>query len=90
MGLNAYFAYTVVKGMGVRWQIALGRRLLSAGLLSSCSPPGIRQMIVSAIPTELYAAVAAGIGLFIALIGLRNAGLIVASPATPRHTRRSS
>ncbi len=82
MGLNAYFAYTVVKGMGVPWETALGAVFLSGVAFLILTLAGIRQLIVEAIPTELYAAVAAGIGLFIALIGLRNAGIVVASPAT--------
>ena len=82
MGLNAYFAYTVVKGMGVPWQTALGAVFLSGIAFVILTLAGIRQLIVEAIPTELYAAVAAGIGLFIALIGLRNAGIVVTSPAT--------
>ena len=82
MGLNAYFTYTVVKGMGISWQVALGAVFISGVTFLILTAVGVRKMIVSAIPTELYSAVAAGIGLFIALIGLRNAGLVVASPAT--------
>jgi AGZA family xanthine/uracil permease-like MFS transporter len=82
MGLNAYFTYTVVKGMGVAWQTALGAVFLSGVAFLILTAAGIRQLVLEAIPTELYAAVAAGIGLFIAMIGLRNAGIIVASPAT--------
>jgi AGZA family xanthine/uracil permease-like MFS transporter len=82
MGLNAYFTYTVVKGMGIPWEAALGAVFLSGVAFLILTFLGIRQLIVEAIPPELYAAVAAGIGLFIATIGLRNAGIIVASPAT--------
>jgi AGZA family xanthine/uracil permease-like MFS transporter len=82
MGLNAYFTYTVVKGMGIPWQTALGAVFLSGVAFLILTLVGVRQLIVKAIPRELYAAVAAGIGLFIALIGLHNAGIIVASPAT--------
>jgi AGZA family xanthine/uracil permease-like MFS transporter len=82
MGLNAYFTYTVVKGMGVAWETALGAVFLSGIAFLVLTLLGIRQLIFEAIPQELYAAVAAGIGLFIALIGLRNANIIVASPAT--------
>jgi AGZA family xanthine/uracil permease-like MFS transporter len=82
MGLNAYFTYTVVKGMGVPWQAALGAVFISGVAFLILTFVGVRQLIVEAIPGELYAAVAAGIGLFIAMIGLRNAGIIVASPAT--------
>jgi AGZA family xanthine/uracil permease-like MFS transporter len=82
MGLNAYFTYVVVKGMGVPWTAALGAVFLSGVIFLVLTAVGIRRMIVSAIPTELYAAVAAGIGLFIAFIGFRNAGIIVPDPAT--------
>src|SRR5579863_367446 len=82
MGLNAYFTYTVVKGMGVPWETALGAVFLSGIVFVILTVAGIRQFIVEAIPTELYAAVAAGIGLFIAMIGLRNAGIVVSSPST--------
>jgi AGZA family xanthine/uracil permease-like MFS transporter len=82
MGLNAYFTYTVVKGLGVPWQTALGAVFLSGVAFLLLTAIGVRQMIVSAIPAELYAAVAVGIGLFIAFIGLHNAGIVTASPAT--------
>lgn len=82
MGLNAYFTYTVVKGLGVPWQVALGAVFLSGVVFILLTLVGIRQLIVSSIPSELYAAVASGIGLFIALIGLRNSGIVVPSPAT--------
>lgn len=82
MGLNAYFTYAVVKGMGIPWQAALGAVFLSGVAFLLLTAVGLRQMIVRAIPRELYASVAAGIGLFIAFIGLRNAGLVVANPAT--------
>src|ERR1700738_187394 len=81
MGLNAYFTYTVVKGMGVPWQTALGAVFLSGVAFLVLTAAGVRQMIVCAIPAELYSAVAAGVGLFIAFIGLKNAGIIVADPA---------
>jgi AGZA family xanthine/uracil permease-like MFS transporter len=82
MGLNAYFTYTVVKGMGVPWQTALGAVFLSGVLFLLLTVTGLRQQLVAAIPQELHAAVAGGIGLFIAFIGLRNAGIIVPSAAT--------
>jgi adenine/guanine/hypoxanthine permease len=81
MGLNAYFTYTVVKGMGVPWETALGAVFLSGIVFLILTLLGIRQLIFEAIPHELYAAVAGGIGLFIAVIGLRNSRIIVASPA---------
>ncbi len=82
MGLNAYFTYTVVKGMGLPWETALGCVFLSGVAFLLLTFAGVRRMIVSAIPRELFAAIAAGIGLFIAFIGLRSAGLVVADPAT--------
>src|SRR4029077_3425790 len=82
MGLNAYFTYAVVNGMGVPWQTALGAVFLSGVAFLLLTLLGVRQLILKAIPQELYAAVAAGIGLFIAMIGLHNAGIIVPNPAT--------
>lgn len=82
MGLNAYFTYTVVQGMGVEWQTALGAVFLSGIAFFFLTIFGIRQLIVRAIPFELHSAVAAGIGLFIAFIGLQNAGIVVKNPAT--------
>jgi adenine/guanine/hypoxanthine permease len=82
MGLNAYFTYSVVKGLGVPWETALGAVFLSGVAFLILTAVGVRQMIVSAIPFELYAAVAVGIGLFIAFIGLHNSGIIVANKET--------
>lgn len=82
MGLNAYFTYTVVKGMNVPWETALGAVLLSGVAFLMLTLAGVSRKIAEAIPRELYAAVASGIGLFIAMIGLRNAGIIVASSST--------
>ena len=82
MGLNAYFTYTVVKGMGLPWETALGCVFLSGVAFLLLTVAGVRRLIVGAIPRDLFAAIAAGIGLFIAFIGLRSAGLVVAHPAT--------
>ncbi|WP_174293472.1 NCS2 family permease [Sphingomonas bacterium] len=82
MGLNAYFAFTVVGAMGVPWPTALGCVLVSGVAFLLLTLAGIRQMIVAAIPPHLFAAVAGGIGLFLGFIGLRDAGLVVNSPAT--------
>ena len=79
MGLNAYFAYTVVKGMGVPWQTALGCVFISGCVFLLLTAAGVRQLIVNAIPRELFAAVATGVGLFVAFVGLRDAGIIVSS-----------
>ncbi len=82
MGLNAYFTYTVVKGMHVPWQTALGAVFLSGIIFLILTIGGILQRLVGAIPCQLHAAVAGGIGLFIAFIGLRNSGIIVPSATT--------
>jgi len=82
MGLNAYFTYTVCIKMHIPWQTALGAVFLSGIIFLALTAAGIRQMILHAIPHELYAAVASGIGLFIAFIGFRNAKLVVGDPAT--------
>jgi AGZA family xanthine/uracil permease-like MFS transporter len=82
MGLNAYFTYTVVLGMGLPWQTALGCVFLSGIAFLVLTVAGVRQLIIKAIPRSLFAAVGGGIGLFIAFIGLRDAGIIVAKPGT--------
>ena len=82
MGLNAYFSFTVVQQMGVPWPVALGCVLISGVAFLALTLTGVRQMIVAVIPPHLFAAVAGGIGLFIGFIGLKNAGIIVANPAT--------
>ena len=82
MGLNAYFTYTVVLGMGVPWQTALGCVFLSGVSFLVLTLAGVRRLIVEAIPRPLFAALSGGIGLFIALIGLKSAGVVVANPAT--------
>ena len=82
MGLNAYFAFTVVKGMGVPWRTALGCVFISGCVFLLLTAAGIRQLIVNAIPRELFASVAAGVGLFVAFVGLRDAGIIVPNAAT--------
>lgn len=82
MGLNAYFSFTVVQAMGVPWPVALGCVFVSGVAFLVLTVAGIRQMIIAAIPQHLFAAVAGGIGLFIAFIGLRNAGIVVSNPAT--------
>jgi AGZA family xanthine/uracil permease-like MFS transporter len=82
MGLNAYFTYTVVKAMGVPWQTALGCVFLSGVAFLILTLCGVRQLIMNAVPRALFAAVAGGVGLFIAFIGLVDAGVIVAKPGT--------
>lgn len=82
MGLNAYFAFAVVQGMGFTWQAALGAVFISGVLFVFVSLFRIREAIVNAIPRSLKFAISAGIGLFLAIIGLKSAGIITASPAT--------
>ena len=82
MGLNAYFAYAVVLGMGVPWPAALGAVFLSGCLFLLASLSGLRALIVAGIPPSLRMAITAGIGLFLGLIALKGAGIVVAHPAT--------
>ncbi|MGE3302718.1 MAG: NCS2 family permease [Hyphomonadaceae bacterium] len=82
MGLNAYFTFTVVNGMGVPWETALGCVFLSGAVFLLLTLAGVRQLILAAIPRPLIAGTAAGIGLFIAFIGLKEAGIIAANPVT--------
>lgn len=82
MGLNAFFTYTLVIGKGIPWETALGVVFISGLFFLVMSIGGIRERIAQAIPVELKIASTAGIGLFIAFIGLKSMGLIVANPAT--------
>ena len=82
MGLNAYFAYTVVKGMGYSWQLALLAVFIEGLIFIVLSLTNVREAIFNAIPMCLKKGVSAGIGLFIAFIGLKSANIVVASPAT--------
>jgi AGZA family xanthine/uracil permease-like MFS transporter len=82
MGLNAYFAYTVVGGLHMPWQAALGAVFISGCLFALSSMLGLRAMIVRGMPASLRTAIGVGIGLFLGLIALKSAGLVVASPAT--------
>jgi AGZA family xanthine/uracil permease-like MFS transporter len=82
MGLNAFFTYTVVKGMGLPWQTALGCVFVSGVAFLALTLAGVRQLIVSALPRPLTAAVAGGIGLFIAFIGLADAGIVISNAGT--------
>ncbi|MBM7061471.1 NCS2 family permease [Pseudomonas sp. UL073] len=82
MGLNAFFTYTVVLHMGHTWQVALGAVFLSACMFFLISIFRIREWIINSIPLSLRSAIAAGIGLFLALIALKEAGIVVANPAT--------
>ena len=82
MGLNAFFAYGVVLGMGHTWQVALGAVFISGLLFLILSVLPVRRWIIEAIPQGQKLAIAAGIGLFLGIIALRNAGIIQDSPAT--------
>ncbi|QED47723.1 NCS2 family permease [Cytobacillus dafuensis] len=82
MGLNAFFAYTVVLGHGLTWQTALGAVFISGIVFLILTITGIRQKIVDGVPSVLKSAIGVGIGLFIAFIGFSNAKLIVANEAT--------
>src|SRR6056297_4335614 len=82
MGLNAFFAYTVVANMGVPWQAALGVIFIEGIIFIILSVTPVRKMIVNAIPMALKTGISSGIGLFIAFIGLQNANIAVNSEAT--------
>ena len=82
MGLNAYFAYAVVLGMGVAWPAALGAVFISGCLFILVSVLGLRGMIVNGIPHSLRTAITVGLGMFLALIALKNAGIVVGSEPT--------
>jgi len=82
MGLNAYFAYAVVLGMGVPWQTALGAVFISGCLFIIVSVFKVREHIVNGIPQSLRVAITVGLGLFLALIAMKSAGLVVANPET--------
>ena len=82
MGLNAFFAYGVVLGLGHKWEVALGAVFVSGVLFLAISILPVRRWIVEAIPQGLKLGIAAGIGLFLGIIALKNAGIIQASKAT--------
>ncbi|MGN1385251.1 MAG: NCS2 family permease [Bacillus sp. (in: firmicutes)] len=82
MGLNAFFAYTVVLGYGIPWQTALTGVMFSGLIFILLSLTGIRETVINAIPAQLKYAVAAGIGLFITFVGLQGAGIIVNDDST--------
>ncbi|MFD3431060.1 NCS2 family permease [Nocardia fluminea] len=82
MGLNAFFAYTVVLSMGIPWQVALSGTLLSGIIFFVLAVTKVRERILNAIPLQMKFAVGAGIGLFVAFLGLKNAGIVVNSDAT--------
>ena len=82
VGLNAFFTYSVCIGMDIPWQTALSGVLASGIIFLIISATGLRELVIKAIPTNLKFAVSSGIGLFIAFIGLKNAGIVVANSST--------
>ncbi|MBO5687425.1 MAG: NCS2 family permease [Alistipes sp.] len=82
MGLNAFFVYTVCMGMGYSWQFALTAVFIEGFIFILLTVTNLREAIVNAIPASLKSAIGAGIGLFIAFIGLHNAGIIVSNEST--------
>jgi adenine/guanine/hypoxanthine permease len=82
MGLNAFFAFTICGAKGVPWNAALGLVFYGGLIFMALSMSGLRQKLVAAIPMELKLAITGGIGFFIAFIGLKNGGVVVANPAT--------
>jgi AGZA family xanthine/uracil permease-like MFS transporter len=82
MGLNAYFAFTVVLGQKIPWQTALGAVAISGAIFVLLSILGVRQAVVRAIPNHLKYSVTAGIGMFLAFLGLKNAGAVIPNPDT--------
>jgi AGZA family xanthine/uracil permease-like MFS transporter len=82
MGLNGYFAYGVVAGLGVTWQVALAATFVEGVVSLLLAGAGARRLVLEAIPATVRHGAMAGIGLFLAFIGLRNGGLVEASPAT--------
>lgn len=82
MGLNAYFTFTVVKGMGVPWDVALGAVFVSGLVFLAVSLFRVREAIVNAIPQSLKFAISAGVGMFLAIIALKNAGVVTSHPVT--------
>jgi AGZA family xanthine/uracil permease-like MFS transporter len=81
MGLNAFFAFTVVGKLGYTWQQALGAVFISGVVFLLLSLTGVRRWLIAGIPHSMRSAIAAGIGLFLALIAMKSAGMVVANPA---------
>jgi AGZA family xanthine/uracil permease-like MFS transporter len=82
MGLNAYFAYVVVLGMGFKWQVALGAVFVSGCLFLAVTLFRLRELIINGIPHSLRVAITVGIGMFLAIISLKSAGIVAPSKAT--------
>ncbi len=82
MGINAFIAFTVVQGMGYSWQTAMAVMVVEGVIFTLITLLNVREIILNSIPMNLRYAISAGIGMFIAFIGLKNAGIIVADPST--------
>ena len=82
MGLNAFFAFTVVAALGFTWQQALGAVFISGLIFVLLTVTGVRSWLIAGIPHSLRSAIATGIGLFLGIIALKNAGIVVDNPAT--------
>ncbi|WP_425275514.1 NCS2 family permease, partial [Sinorhizobium medicae] len=82
MGLNAFFAFTVVAALGFTWQQALGAVFISGIIFLLLTVTGVRSWLIAGIPHSLRSAIATGIGLFLGIIALKNAGIVVDNPAT--------
>ena len=82
MGLNAFFAFTVVGALGFTWQQALGAVFISGCIFLILTVTGVRRWLVAGIPHSMRSAIAAGIGMFLGIIALKNAGIVVTSEAT--------
>src|SRR3954471_16358208 len=82
MGINAFFTFTICLGKGLPWSEALGMVFINGIIFLTLSISGVREKIIAAIPHSLKIAVTCGIGLFIAFIGLKNGGIVVANPDT--------
>ena len=82
MALNAFFAFTLVQGMGYSWQTAMTAMFVEGVIFILITFLNVREVILNSIPMNLRFAISAGIGMFIAFVGLKNAGIIVPNPAT--------
>ena len=82
LGINAFFSYSVVIGMGVNWQTALAGVFVASLIFLLITVFKLREMIINAIPSDLKYAISSGIGLFIAFLGLHQGGLVVANKST--------
>ena len=82
MGLNAFFAFTLVQGMGYSWETALAAMFVDGRIFILITLLNVREIILNSIPVNLRHAISAGIGMFIAFIGLKNAGIIESNPST--------